>query len=175
MCEVFTYADMTAHVYIQTYTFTLTDMLSCTHIQAHTSTCANIHMLTVHKNHRPGTFSQQETSVKSEATIVGRSVPKANPSSSQSRSYPDEPQTHSVCGMYMLPLDTLSLGCNQCVALASYHLPLGFLFKGACYYLLPPGSGGDRAVGRASTTTRSLQHTVLELLRASYVDTNPRS
>lgn len=119
--------------------------------------------------------TQQETSVKSEATIVGRNVPKANPSSSQSRSYPDEPQTHSACGMHMLPLDTLSLGCNQRVALASYHLPLGFLFKGACYYLLPPGSGGDRAVGRPSTTTRSPQHTVLELLRASYVDTNPRS
>lgn len=119
--------------------------------------------------------TQQETSVTSEATIVGRNVPKANPRSSQYRSYQDEPQTHSACGMHTLPLDTPSLGCNQHVALASYHLPLGFLFKGACYYLLPPGSGGDRSVGRTSTTSRSLWHTVLELLRASYVDTIPRS
>lgn len=117
---------MIAHVYIQTYTFILTYMLSRTHIQAHISTCANIHVSKhTQKSQARHLFpeKQQETPVKSEATTVGRNVPKASPSSSQSRSYPDEPQTHSACGMHTLPLDTPSLGCNQRLALVSYHLP----------------------------------------------------
>ena len=108
-----------------------------THIHVRKHPCVQTHTKSQARHLFPE--RQQESSVKSEATIVGRNVPKVNPSNSQSRSYPDEPQTHSACGMHTFLLDTLSLGCNQRLALVSYHLPLGFLFRGACYYLLPPG------------------------------------